>query len=169
MAVHKVIQISSGGVRSEYAGLNASAGAGSASEFIIADAAGKLDVTFLPTGVGADSVTLTTGEAVSAGDMVYISAAGLVFKADASAAAKAAMGFVIAGFLISTSATVYFDESNTGVTGLTVGSKYYLSGSTPGAVTTTAPTTSGYIVQEIGFATATTSLHVNLQSPITRA
>ena len=40
MAVHKVIQISSTGAQSEYAGKSSSSGAGDSGEFIIADASG---------------------------------------------------------------------------------------------------------------------------------
>ena len=168
MAVHKVIQINSTGVQSEYAGKNTSAGAGDSGEFIVADATGKLDPTFLPTGVGADSISATAGEALSAGDFVYISGAGTVLKADATTPAKAARGYVIAAVSNAATTTVYFDDSNNVLTGLTPGATYFLS-STPGAATTTPTTTTGQIVQELGFATSATSLHVNIQEPITRA
>lgn len=168
MAIRKLIQVASTGVQSEYAGLNASAGAGSAGDFLIADSTGKLDPSFLPNGIGADAITATAGEALAAGDMVYISATGTILKADATAPAKAARGYVLASVLNAGTATVYFDESNSGVTGLTPGSTYYLS-ATAGAVTLTPPTTAGNIVQEVGFAVSATNLHVNIQEPITRA
>lgn len=168
MAVTKVIQVASTGVQSEYAGLNASAGAGSAGDFLIADASGKLSQTFLPNGVGADSITATAGEALVAGDMVYISGTGTILKADATTPAKAARGYVLTAVLSAAAATVFFDDSNSSLSALTPGATYYLS-ATAGTVTTTPPTTTGQIVQEIGFATSATSLHVNIQESITRA
>lgn len=168
MAQHKVIQISSTGSQSEYAGKASSSGAGDSGEFIVADATGKLDPTFLPTGVGADSISATAGEALSAGDFVYISGTGTVLKADATTPAKAARGYVVAAVSNAATATVFFDDSNGVLTGLTAGATYYLS-STPGGYTTTPTTTTGQIVQELGFATSATSMHVNIQEPITRA
>lgn len=168
MAIRKVIQLASTGVQSEYTGLNASAGAGSAGDFMVADATGKLDPSFLPNGVGADAVTGTAGEALSAGDMVYISGTGTILKADATTPAKAARGYVLAAVLNAAPATVYFDDSNSSLSALTPGATYYLS-PTAGTVSTTPPTTSGQIVQELGFATSATSLHVNIQESITRA
>lgn len=168
MAAHKLIQLNASGTQQEYAGKNASAGVGDAGEFIIADSTGKLDVSFLPNGVGADAVTLVAGEALAAGDMVYITSGGVVMKADATAIGKAARGYVLTAVSNGANATVYFDESNSAVTGLTPGATYYLS-ATAGALTTTPPTTSGQIVQEIGFATSATNLHVNIQEPVIRA
>lgn len=169
MSAHKVIQLASTGVQSEYAGKNASAGAGDAGEFIIADSTGKIDATFLPNGIAADSVVLVAGEALAAGDFIYISGTSTALKADASAAAKAARGYVLASVLNGGNATVYFDESNSSVTGLTPGATYYLSGTTPGGVTTTPPTTAGQIMQQLGFAVSATNIHVNILEPVTRA
>jgi hypothetical protein len=167
MSVHKLIQINADGSQEEYAGKNSSAGAGDAGEFAILDAAGKIATSMLPNGVAADSVTLTAGEALSAGDFVYISAAGTVLKADATTPAKAARGYVLAAVSNAQPATVYFDESNSSVTGLTPGATYFLS-TTAGGVTTSPTTTAGQIVQELGFATSATNLHVNIQEPVTR-
>ena len=168
MGTHKVIQISTTGVQSEYAGKATSAGAGDSGEFIIADASGKLDPTFLPNGIGADAITATAGEALVAGDFVYVLAIGTVMKADATTYAKRAMGYVIAAVANAGTATVYFDESNSALSGLIPGTKYFLS-ATAGLTTATAPTTSGQFVQALGIATSPTSLHVNIQEPIQRA
>jgi hypothetical protein len=168
MAVHKVIQIGSTGAQSEYAGKATSAGAGDSGEFPILDGTGKLDPTFFPSGYGPDVTTLVAGEALTAGDFVYILAGGTVMKADATTYAKRAMGYVTASVLNAGNATVYFDDSNTGLSGLTPGSKYYLS-ATSGVATLTAPTTAGQYVQGLGVATSATSLHVNIEEPILRA
>lgn len=168
MATHKVIQISSTGAQSEYAGKTTSAGAGDAGEFPILDGSGKLDITLMPNGVGADSITGTAGEALAAGDFVYINGSGGILKADATTYAKRAMGYVLTSVLNAGTATVFFDESNSSLSGLTPGTKYFLS-ATPGLSTLTAPTTSGQFVQALGVATSTTSLHVNIQEPVLRA
>lgn len=168
MAVHKIIELGSTGSQSEYAGKSTSAGAADAGEFVILGAGGKLDATVLPNGVGADAITATAGEALVAGDFVYITNTGTVMKADATTFAKRAMGYVISAVLNAGTATVFFDESNSALSGLTMGSKYFLS-ATAGLSTLTAPTTAGQFVQCLGVATSTTSLHVNLQEPIQRA
>lgn len=168
MAVHKVIQQATDGKTSEYTGKASSAGAGDSGEFTILDGAGKLDVTFMPTGFGADTTTLVAGEALAAGDFVYVLVGGTVMKADATTFAKRAMGYVISSVLNAGNATVYFDDSNSSLSGLTPGSTYYLS-ATSGVATLTAPTTSGQFVQVLGIATSATSLHVNIKEPIQRA
>jgi hypothetical protein len=168
MAVHKVIQISSTGAQSEYAGKSTSSGAGDAGEFPILDGSGKLDITLMPNGIGADSITATAGEALAAGDFVYLNGSGAVLKADATTFAKRAMGYVLSSVANAGTATVFFDESNSSLSGLTPGGMYYLS-ATAGAATLTAPTTSGQFVQELGIATSATSLHVNIKTPILRA
>jgi hypothetical protein len=168
MAVRKVIQLSSTGAMSEYSGKASSAGAGDAGEFPILDGAGKLDITMMPNGVGADSITATAAESLAAGDFVYITAGGTVMKADATTFAKRAMGYVLSSVSNGASATVYFDESNSALSGLTPGGMYYLS-ATAGAATLTAPIVSGQYVQELGIATSATSLHVNIKTPILRA
>lgn len=168
MATRKLIQQNTDGTKTEYTGKSTSAGAADSGEFVVLDSAGKLDASLLPNGVGADAVTLTAGEALVAGNFIYINGSGQVMKADATAIGKKAVGYVLSAVSSGATATVYFDESNTGLTGLTAGSTYYLS-ATAGGVTTTPPTTAGQIVQELGVATSTTSIHVNFKSPIIRA
>jgi len=168
MAVHKVIELNSNGSQLEYAGKANSVGAGDAGEFVVLAAGGKLDPTVLPNGIGADAITATAGEALAAGDFVYVLANGTVMKADATTFAKRAMGYVLTSVLNAGSATVFFDESNSALSTLTIGAKYFLS-ATAGATTPTASTiTSGQFLQCLGVATSATSLHVNLQEPIQR-
>lgn len=167
MAVRKLIQVNSNGSKTEYVGRNASTGVAEADEFVIAGADGKISPTFLPNGIGADSTTHTAGEALAAGDFVYISGTGTVLKADATAIAKQARGYVLASVLNAGAATVFFDESNSSLSGLTPGGTYFLS-ATPGLATLVAPTVAGQIVQQLGFATSTTSLHVAIQESVIR-
>lgn len=146
--------------------IDTSAGAGDSGKIPSLDAAGKLDSTFMPTGFGADTLSLTAGETLAAGDVVYVDSAGEAFKADADASAKAAMGFVLAGITASASGTVYFGSGLiTGLSSLTPGAVYFLS-STAGGITTTAPTGTGKIQQQVGYAVNSTTLYFEPQQPI---
>jgi hypothetical protein len=146
---------------------NTSAGAGDAGKIVALDSSGRIDSTMMPVGVGADTATITTSEALSAGDWVNVwnSTGAKVRKADATTAGKEAHGFVLVGVGSSASATVYFEGTNTAVTGQTPG-PVFLS-TTAGAGTTTAPSGAGNVVQRIGFATSATSVNFQSQTPIT--
>ena len=167
MPQKRLINVNINGTQQEYSGLLTSAGATSSGDFTALDSAGKLDVSFMPVGFGQDAVTAVAAEALSAGDMVYFNASGAVLKADATAIAKQARGYVTVAVANAANATVFFDDSNTALTGLTSGLTYYLS-VVSGGVTSTPTTTSGQIVQEIGFAASATTLRVNIQEPIIR-
>lgn len=146
--------------------VDSSAGAGDSGKIPSLDTSGKLSTTMMPTGFGADTLTLTAGEALSAGDLVYVAAAGTVFKADADAAGKAAIGFVLSSISSAATGTVYFGSGIiTGLTSLTMGQPYFLS-STAGGITTTAPTGTGKIQQQVGFAVNATSLYFEPQGAI---
>ncbi len=148
-----------------------SAGAGNAGDIVALDGSGKLDTTVLPTGIGATTKLAATTENLSAGDLVNLyndSGTIKARKADASNGRRA-HGFVLSSVTSPNNATVYLDGTITGLTGLTPGSAYYLSGSSAGAATATAPTTSGYISQEIGIALSATEINFEEQQPITLA
>lgn len=168
MAIKRLINVNTNGTQVEYSGVVASAGAGSVDEIPRLDSAGRLDVTFMPVGFGQDAVTAIAGEALTAGNMVYFSATGTVLKADSTAVAKAARGYVTVSVANAASATVFFDDSNNAVTGLTSGATYYLD-TVSGGITVAPTVTTGQIVQEVGFATSATNLRVNIQEPIIRA
>lgn len=128
---------------------------------------GKIDVSVLPTGVGADTAVINASEALAAGDLVNIwdnSGTANVRKADASTAGKEAHGFVLAAVASGQPATVYFDGTNTQMTGLTPG-RQYLS-TTPGKTSATAPTGSGQVVQVVGFAVSATAMSFQSNPPI---
>lgn len=162
----KFLKVGATGVAEE-ATVATSAGAGDSGKVPNLDSSGKIDISFMPTGVGGDTQTLTAGETLSAGNLVYVNGSGSVLKADASAASKEAVGFVLAGITNAASGTVYFGSGViTGLTGLTAGSAYYLSDSTPGGVTTTVPSGSGKIVQRVGRAISSTVLYFEPQAPI---
>lgn len=148
-------------------GKNASAGAGDAGKLVALDSAGRIDTTMMPVGVAADVALITASEALAAGDFVNIwnsSGTAKARKADATTSGKEAHGFVIAAVNNAATATVYFEGSNTAVTGQTPG-VVFLS-ATAGLATSTAPSSSGNVVQRIGFATSATSINFQSQNPI---
>ena len=147
-----------------------SAGAGSSAKLVALDGSGKLDSTVLPVGVGADTATIQASENLAAGDYVNLHNSGgpRVRKADASNGRRAD-GFVLASVSSASNATVYFEGQNTGVTGKTPGAIQYLSGTTAGATTETAPTTAGQILQVVGVAVTATAISTECEQPITLA
>lgn len=166
----KLIESKPDGTQPEYIAPTVSAGASSAGEIPALDASGKLDVTMMPDGVGADIKSFTTAEAISAGDYIYITAAGELAKADATSIVKKAIGFAIEAAASGAACKIQFDDTNSNLSGLTPGAVYYLSDSTAGSLTTTAPTAAGSIVQQVGVALSATQLHSDISStPVIRA
>src|SRR5687768_2963313 len=53
-------------------GTTTSAGAGDADKLVALDASGRIDSTMMPVGIGADTASITTSEALAAGDLVNI-------------------------------------------------------------------------------------------------
>ena len=156
------------GLITEVAASQASAGAGDAGKIVALDAAGRLDTSMLPSGVGPDVAVITASESLAAGDLVNIwdsAGAFRVRKADASTTGKEAHGFVLAAVSSSNPATVYFEGPNTQVSSLTPGVKF-LSASAPGGTQATAPTAAGQIVQRVGLATSATVLNFEAGTPI---
>lgn len=168
MAAAKFLKVGATGLPTEEATINTSAGAGDVDKVPCLDAAGKLDSSFMPAGIGTDSLTMTAGETLAAGDFVYISAADTVMKADANAVGKAAVGFVLAGITSAATGTVYFEGTNTQLSGLTPGARYYLSATTPGGIATAIPSGAADIVQSVGVAHSTTALNFEAGVPIVR-
>lgn len=166
----KLIKKNVDGTQQEYLGADASNGAPDAGEFVKLNAAGKLDETMMPDGVGADQLSMVASEAVTAGDYLYITASGEVAKADASIIAKKAVCFATESVAAMSPVKVKFDDTNTFVAGLTPGVVYFLSDATAGDVTDTAPTTAGSIVQQVGVALNATTIHSDIAAvPVIRA
>jgi hypothetical protein len=157
------------GTITEESSIGTSAGAGDSTKIPHLDSAGRLDSSFMPTGIAADTASITASEALSAGDFVNVwnSTGAKVRKADASVSGKEAHGFVLAAVSNGAAATVYFEGSNTGVTGQTPGAVFLST--TPGIATNTAPSGSGNVVQRIGFATSATNVNFQSQPPIVLA
>lgn len=145
----------------EKAAIVTSSGAGDSGKIPALDTAGLLDISLMPAGVGAEVVVKPSSENLAAGDFVNLYDNGgtvNVRKADASNNSKPAHGFVLAGVVSPADATVYLiSATNTAVTGLTVGVDYFLT-TTPGAISATAPSASGNIVQFLGRTSSATAL-----------
>ena len=171
MAGEKYLKVGAAGFPEEAFSAQTSAGVADANKIAALDATGKLDTTMMPSGLGADSVTATAGEAIAAGDLVYITATGTIMKADANAVAKAAIGFCNVAIANAQPGTVLFEGSITGKSGLTPGAWYFLSGTATGAVVLAAgiPTANNSIVQSIGVATSATTISFEASKPIVRA
>lgn len=146
-----------------------SAGAADSGKVVALDASGRIDNTMMPVGIGADTATITTSEALAAGDFVNVwnSTGAKVRKADATTAGKEAHGFVLAAFGSGVAATVYFEGTNTAVSGLTPGPQFLSI--TAGTAQAAAPTASGNVVQRLGVATSATSLNFEGLQPIVLA
>lgn len=166
----------------KYLGLNAgvpteveatvqSSGATDAGKILALDTNGKIDSTTLPTGIGADTAVLAASENLSAGDLVNVYDDGGAFKvrkADASTAGKQADGFVLNSVTSGNNATVYFEGTIVGLSGVTPG-QLFLSATTPGGFTATAPTGAGKVSQIIGIGVSSTTINFDRDTPYTLA
>lgn len=154
------------GTLTEKRAIQTSAGAGDAGKIPAVDAAGRLDTSFMPVGIAADTASIVSSENLAAGDFVniYNSTGAKVRKADATTVGKEAHGYVIAAVTSPAAATVYFEGTNAFVTGQTPG-PVFLS-TTAGLTTATAPSASGNVVQRVGFATAATAVNSQIQLPV---
>lgn len=108
-----------------------------------------------------NTYTVSEVGGVALGDLVYISAADTVSKADAGTNYQV-IGMAGAAIADTASGEVCSEGVITGLTGLTAGSRYFLS-STAGAYTTTVPTGSGNRIVQVGYAKSTTEMHLQIQ------
>lgn len=159
MAAKSFLRMVAGRTR-EIFGIVVSAGAGNDGDLVALDASGRLDNSVMPVGIGADTKSIQASENLAAGDLVNIWTSGgaRVRKADASTSGKEANGFVLAAVTSGQNATVYFEGTITGLSGLTIGARYYVSAASPGAATATAPSGSGNVVQYVGVAVSATEI-----------
>lgn len=166
----KYLKVGTTGLPTEQEATVVSTGATEAGKVVALDAAGKLDSSVLPAGIGANVSTIVASEALTAGDWVNIfNDAGTpkVRKADNSNARRA-HGFVRANVSLSANATVYGPgQLNDQHAGLTIGAEYFLG--TAGAETTTVPTAAGSIVQGVGVAETALAIRFIPTVPLVRA
>lgn len=166
MATNIFVGFISGGIRWVKA-ISSSAGAADANKIVATNSTGRLDSTLMPTGIAADTVTavVATGETLSAGDWVNEfdnSGTPTVRQADASNARKAT-GFVLAGFSAGQTATIYPPGSTNNQVSVTPGVQYFLSNTSAGSESTSAPDPSntandGHVIQPLGIGRADGSI-----------
>ena len=169
MAAKKFLRLVNG-VLTEIFGVQTSAGAGNAGDLVSLDDSGRIDGSMMPVGIGADTATISASETLAAGDWVNVwndAGAFKVRKADATTAGKEAHGFVLAAVASAGTATVYFEGTNTQVTGQTPGPVYLQT--TAGAGGATIPSASGNVVQQIGVAVSATAVNFERSTPVVLA
>ena len=169
MAAKKLLRLV-GGIITEVFGVQASAGAANAGDIVSLDDSGRIDPTMMPVGIGADTAIIPASETLAAGDYVNVWADAGAFKvrkADATVAGKDAHGFVLAAVTSGANATVYFEGTNTQVTGQTPGNVFLQT--TAGAGGATVPSASGNVVQQVGVAISATAVNFERGVAVTLA
>lgn len=170
MAAQGFIAVVSGKLKQVFA-IVTSAGAADSGKIPALDATGKLDSSFLPTGIGANTVSAVASEALSAGDFVnlYNNAGALNARKADNSNGRPAHGYVTAAVSSSATATVQrLNTVNASRTGLTAGTEYWLG--TAGSVISTPldPVTDvGKVMQYLGIAKSTTELVTVEGDPVT--
>jgi len=113
--------------------------------------------------------TWTNGDAGNhvIGDVVYLNTADNVKKAKADAAGtKEAIALATATIVNATTGVYKTSGTLAGLSGLTAGAVYYLSQTTAGVMTTTAPSTIGQYVVRLGVAISTTEFLIRIERPV---
>ncbi len=136
-------------------------------QFLTTDGAGQLSWADPADDLEARRVvnSYTADEALAARDVLYISAADNVSKADVSSAGAPSrvVGLAKAAALDTAPVDVVSEGVVEGFTGLTAGSRYYADPATPGGITLTTPVGSGNTIVQIGYAKSTTQLHLAIE------
>ena len=169
MAAKKFLRLI-GGVITEVFGVQTSAGAGNAGDLVSLDDTGRIDNSMMPVGIGADTAVIDASEGLAAGDWINVwndGGAAKVRKADATTAGKEVNGFVLAAVTSGNPATVYFEGTNTQVSGQTPGPVYLQT--TAGTGGSTIPSASGNVVQQIGVAVSATAVNFERNTPVVLA
>ncbi|MCD5994138.1 hypothetical protein KDX38_11085 [Pseudomonas sp. CDFA 602] len=151
------------GQTQQYTPVVASAGAADAGKIPALGTDGKLDPSTYNAGSGVSTTPYPATEAIGAGKFVniYPNAGVISIRLADNSNNRPAHGFVIAAVANAAQGSVYdLDATNTALSGLTVGSNYFLG--TAGGVVTPAldatTATSGAIDQKLGFAKSATEL-----------
>lgn len=128
---------------------------------------GKLHSSLMPAGIGSDETVAPASEDLDAGNQVNLWNDGGTLKArkaNATDASKPSHGFVNESVTSGNNATVLHDGAVAGLSSLTPGADYFLS-TTGGAVTATAPSATGNVIQPIGFAKSATEIVYEYHRP----
>jgi hypothetical protein len=148
------------GVLTEREAAASSAGAGDAGEIVALNGSGKIDSTMLD--IGDEDYTMTAGEAISAGDLICVidDSGAKVVKADATnGTARRAMGYAKEAISSSATGTVRLGNGViTGLSGLSIGTRYYLSKTAGGLTNDVSTFSGGDLIQPVGYAKSATEL-----------
>lgn len=125
------------------------------------DSAGLLDASLMPSGIVADQVSGTSNGAITARDLCYVEAAGTIARATAaSGSPQQAIGWATSSVSTGQAVTLQLEGKITGLSGLTTGSRYFLSDVTPGGLLVApGPTGAGKYSQFVGTAVSATVLN----------
>lgn len=168
----KFLALINGRVRELFAA-QYSRGAIDAKRIVALNERGTLDPTVMPEGFGPDAKRFPAYENISAGDFVYIyndAGTDKARLADASVEGKEPMGFVLDTVATGAQVQVYFEGTNTALTGLVTGSRYYMSPTTPGKITNVplvAPAGGSYVSCYVGRPYNSTAISFEPEDPIT--
>ena len=163
----KKFLVRQGGVTKQESSVKQSVGAADAGKIPALDDSGRLDNSFLPIDIDAQTSLLPASEELNAGNLVNIFTDGgvaKVRKADNSNN-RPADGFVVEAVSSAATATVYpLENVNPALTGLTPGATYWLG--TAGAVIAVPLDESGVandgkVSQQIGKALSATELRTD--------
>lgn len=149
----KFITALTDGTRKLVSGITSSAGGADANKVIATNGSGVLDVSFLPPGVEVQVRSVPSTDDFVAGDFVNIydnAGTDSARFAVANDITRRAHGYVLASSTTGDIVDVYVTGVNNQVTG-TANVEYYLSSTTPGAATATAPAqTTNHFLQVLG-------------------
>lgn len=111
------------------------------------------------------TVVVAYSGTVAVGDAVYINSSGACVRAQANSVATTfPVGFITA--VNGSNATVAIAGLATGHSGLTPGQRYFLSSTTAGGISSSAPTAAGQYVTQIGIALSATSIILQVHPPV---
>lgn len=141
-----------------------SAGAADAGKIPALDSTGRIDTSMMPVGIGANTTQATASEAIGAGKFInYWDNAGVFsMRLADNSNGRQADGYVTAAVTSGAVGTGYpLDGTNAQLTGLTVGTRYWLGtagGVTPTPLDEADAGNANKISQYLGVAKSTTEL-----------
>lgn len=145
-------------------GLQSSAGAADAGKIIATDSTGKLDASFLPAGIGANTVSAPASEGLTAGAFVNLfdNNGALGARLADNSNGRPAHGYVNSAVTSGAAATVNrLNTVNANRSGLTAGKEYWLGtagGVVAAALDPTDASNVGKVDQYLGVAKSATEL-----------
>lgn len=170
MAGDSYLKTGADGKPAEQRAIQSSAGAGDGGKIPAVDSTGRLDSTFMPLGIAAETVAFTASEDIGAGEYVNLHLdTTLKGRLADNSNGRQADGYVVSAVLNGGAGVLYTDGTNAGLTGLAIATRYFLG--TAGGVTATVPAAgAGVIIQPLGIAkSATEIVSAGFDQLITRA